>query len=430
MPADKITSAEEPIPGYPELQRTIHQAAKANDPGAILLLHRLGRNINEKEIIETSSANHQFTPLYIAALYGSTEAAQCLLALGAEVNTVNPASNHTPLNAAATYGESHPCYQLIKSRGGILNPTILVSKSQKLKQTQHSNQTAEIIRRIVLDIDITLTNAYDDDEEVILRKQPYFQESIDRGLLIDAYYPHILHHGAIEFIQWLASIQNVEIAFFSAGEELRNKAFVSALLQKVLGDQFEKRKESIPVYSLHHLTIEKVKKNRSNDGINFFQTVIDQPKKNLANVFNTDNLDNIILVDDNPSYIAANQLRNVLLTPGATMTSYTLFSDETALATTSPESAILRANHLFYVAGLLATALEMHGDCLANNLFKLQYTVTAHGKYKLNNDLYKNHQFYMKGLAVLQKINPALEFYGGEIALNFLRQSSTLPHVM
>lgn len=239
-----------------------------------------------------------------------------------------------------------------------------------MKNTHNSKKTASIkpfslrsiIRRIVLDIDETLTNAYDEKEEFELKKTPYYQESIDRGLLIDAYYPHILHHGAIEFIQWLFSLPNIEIAFFSAGHVDRNIEFVDSLLKKVLGDKLELLNNKISIFSSHELDIEKTKTNRSNDGVHFFKHYDCRYTKNLAKVFNTANLDNVILIDDNPDYIASGQLRNVLLTSGAVMTSYTLLNDKTSQMMNSPDSAILQANHLFYVTGVLVTILETQTD--------------------------------------------------------------------
>lgn len=62
---------------------------------------------------------------------------------------------------------------------------------------------------------------------------------------------------------------------------------------------------------------------------------------------------------------------------------------------------------------------------MLEDLFSLQFEPTKEGQFRLkyyDDDMRKDPQYYLDGLQELQKINPELDFYGGEATHAFLKK--------
>ena len=112
---------------------------------------------------------------------------------------------------------------------------------------------------IVLDIDGTLTTVIS-DSDLTNQQNAYFQhiqkELPDRLIPIsinNQIYPHLIHHGVLEFIQYLIVHTPHKLAFFSSGVSQRNEVFAVELLRRSFPESyFEQLADKIPVFSRHH----------------------------------------------------------------------------------------------------------------------------------------------------------------------------------
>ena len=145
-------------------------------------------------------------------------------------------------------------------------------------------------------------------------------------------------------------------------------------------------------------------------------------KKDLSKFPDGANLYNTILIDDSPSYIAFGQEKNVLLIPPADLSDFICFHKDKDEFPKDMGEFILTINHIFYAAGMMSRILSRKSHCLRDNLFMLQYKSKGDGTYAFDRSMYDDLQYYRDGLIELQKVNPTLEFYGGELAKKFFAQ--------
>lgn len=276
---------------------------------------------------------------------------------------------------------------------------------------------------IVLDIDDVLaTGFHNSDIQKLLKDHPYLKEFADKNLLINAVLPHMIHPGAMELIQWIFQIPNVKVSFFSSGDETRNTTFVKELLTRALGDRFDKIKDNVGVFSRQHFVVSK--EEEINNQFKLFKLYYGAKKKDLSKILSADNLDNAILIDDDSSYIASGQERNVMVVPGSDEYPFYNFHRDAQEFPDCMGKYILPMNHIFYIAGMLSRILGLKSHCLADNLFGLQYKSNADGTYERDRGIHSEHQFYLDGLSELQNVNPKLEFYGGELANEYFKKAS------
>lgn len=263
----------------------------------------------------------------------------------------------------------------------------------------------------VLDIDDTLASGFDEKSFESYKFLKWFKE---RNLVIHAIKPHILHPGVIEFIQYLFQIPNVRISFFSSGIEERNIPFVRELLTRSLGaDRYEKVKDSVSIFSKNDL----IPRPPEDEGKQF-GLLFGNMKKDLNKTLKRgESLSSTVLIDDDMSYVHYGQEKNLLLVPFSSAT-YIFSSD---LKGMFMDKDLNRANHIFYVAGMIKAALQQGREKLAET-FQILQCRTDEESYRKD---FINKQYFLDGLQELQKINPKLDFYGGEIAMDFYLNSVT-----
>jgi len=274
---------------------------------------------------------------------------------------------------------------------------------------------------IVFDIDDVLATGFEQDIQTLLVQYPYLIDFKNKNLLIEAIIPHMFHPGAVELLRWIFTIPNINVSFFSAGQEKRNLKFVEELLKLALGDDYDSLKDDVSVYSRHHLKL--TKKEEADNQFKLFKIYYGEDKKDLT-ILKLENLDNVILIDDDSTYIAYGQERNMLVVPYTDDASFRHFH--------SPKQAVemlLKVNRIFYIAGLLKKILEIKSESVADNLFNLQYKLGSDGVYERDLQIHNDHQYYLDGREELQKVNPELKFYGGDMAneyFHIIKTNSTM----
>lgn len=260
---------------------------------------------------------------------------------------------------------------------------------------------------IVLDLDDTL--ATNTEEETINRSE--MKWFIDNKLIIQALAPHIIHPGAIELIQFLFSIPNIRVSFFSRGIEERNILLVNAILARALGvEGFTKVKDSITVFSRYDLSAGFRNPMKISDCLRAGNQL-----KNLARITNPNQLDNTILIEDDLSYCHPGQERNMLIHK---FVRHWVFQSKFDRC-----DDIHEANHVFYIAGVLKWIFTNKGNqSLADTLFQFQFTENTDKKedsYPFKELFWRKQEtnrYFREGLALLQTFNPKLDFCGGEKA--------------
>lgn len=248
-------------------------------------------------------------------------------------------------------------------------------------------------RHLFFDIDGTLATSYPPHRFETADHIDYYLESKTLHI-INRPYPHILHPGAVELLQYV--VKNFEtVSFFSSATITRNEPFVQHFLIFALGpEKYEMLKNTIKIYSRDHM---------------------EEFNKDLSTF--TADLDQAILIDDKPHMAAKGQKRNLLITHGADESDFLAMHFHTQndryMQNRVSVNTILRVNHVFYVAGLLKRVLESKSKSIADRLYNLQYTLSEDNKFEHDAEMHNDISIYQEGLAELRKFNPQLTFFGG-----------------
>jgi ankyrin repeat protein len=386
---------------------------------ALQFLERLLSNHVELEVRD----KYGKTALVHALNAGNFTAASRLLKQGAKADAPDHKGT-TPLMAALAH-ESCPAAIVdellqagdrLDAQDNVGNDLRMLTASKKYqpacreKLIQHGLVIDEPALHLIFDIDNTLAQGFSiDDLATLIKEKPYVAWFQNNNLLINAVHPHILFPGTLELMQYVFSIPQVKVSFFSAGERIRNKPFVAELLIRALGkSHYDQIRGNVRIVSTHDLP--KVSKSyyeqqADNADHRYYGLQSGRVKKDLT-VFLAKNqklsVSNILLVDDDESYISPQQVEHVLFVKG-----WPEFRH--------PQPAIAQsANQIFYIAGLLHKAMEQgESHHLRNYLFNQQFVKnTDKDGYRPNyRKLTTQEEFYQLGLSLLQKYNPNLSFY-------------------
>lgn len=163
---------------------------------------------------------------------------------------------------------------------------------------------------IALDIDDVLAT----QETVDIAQAAFF---LHQGVILTAIRTHYVFPGVIEFIKFLFS-EKVRVSFYSSGLPERNSIFVECLLRRALGDrEYEGVKNDVPVLSTSNESVIATQNQKfvHERLYGFFPGNV---QKDLSRVLRkNDELDNAVLVDNDYSFSACNQVSNLLFVPGS-----------------------------------------------------------------------------------------------------------------
>lgn len=255
---------------------------------------------------------------------------------------------------------------------------------------------------VVFDIDETIATSFDHLEE--LEESEWFYANHFYCMNIEfemdgrqINMPHVIHRGVIEAIKLIDSMPGVRLSFFSSGVSQRNTIFVKKLLCFALGeDRYNAIESQIEVYSREDLDK-------------------DSQKKNLTTVVNDKDLPWTVLIDDNITNIVPGQENNFVLMPAMKERHFHEMSADLAFGNKWGRDLFLRANHLFYVTGLLffaSQSAKKENITLAAALSKIQRDESGGFRYELHTEI----NYYHLGLEKLRQVNPELCFLGDEFS--------------
>jgi hypothetical protein len=217
--------------------------------------------------------------------------------------------------------------------------------------------------------------------------------------------------------------KEVRMAFFSAGIEERNIPLISQLLSQTMGEkEYESliSKGQFRVFSRHHMR--KVRPHES--GVQVYSTgtyvkdltpIMHNATQNRNGL--ADTIDDMILVDDNPSYCAQGQAV-CIYTPGSYI----------ELEPQHMRIAELRLkNNFYYFLGLFMTCFENDSFKTMSLRERISCAIKLDERYDPKHQIPDPNfeiQMSVLGLAEVRKTHPEAVFYGAE---TFLRDDPSLP---
>ena len=157
---------------------------------------------------------------------------------------------------------------------------------------------------------MTTLNVVSDIDEVLSISHVNTIEQLhffsDFGALITANKrTYFLLPGVREFFQWLHTIENIRVSFFSAGPHVRNIDFVHSLYQLSFPKTHVQMTKDLQILSRHDLTPCEIS------------------KKDITKALAPgDLLEQAVLIDDNEQNIVTGQVKNFLLTPKTSIKTY------------------------------------------------------------------------------------------------------------
>jgi len=259
----------------------------------------------------------------------------------------------------------------------------------------------------VLDIDDTLATGFNCNREDLNKRFFALEWFKQRDLVIDAYWLHILHPGAVEFVKWLITkFPGSSLSFMSKGDEERNKLLVAEIIKKAFPEKYADIIKNISIFSRQHIV--------KHDGTPQQSIFNGNMKKDLRLVLKpTETINNVVLIDDDPTYTTHGQEKNLLR-----FTCRSIFEkiDEDLMN----KNDFFNANHIFYIVGLLNDAVSKTKESLADTLFELQCeSSSSEIEYK---PMHK--QYYLDGLKELKKVSKDSNFgfYGNELSIDYYFQ--------
>lgn len=268
---------------------------------------------------------------------------------------------------------------------------------------------------IAFDIDDTLASkvereSFRTDKSYIKLAKEQFPEHIIPITLNEEIYDHVLSPGAIEAVQYLLKA-GCRLALYSNGIDERNQKFKTELLKRALspGD-FKKYEDQVKVFSRekHFLSstedrqpeLRSTRGNQKKD-LNFVIDAFAESGIQLS-------LDQIILVDDDLSWMLKGQEKNFLKVPAC--------CDIDMRESLSILLNRNNINHIFYAIGLVSTILK--SDKPLDTLFNLQFRDPKEGSWSKNKEYYYDlndeMQYYQIGLEALRTVNKDLQLIDAE----------------
>jgi hypothetical protein len=264
----------------------------------------------------------------------------------------------------------------------------------------------------VFDIDYVLA-----DTTPISNKQKLFY--IERGFFIIAKnVTHYVFPGVIELMQYLFSLKNVEVAFFTSSlYKERDEQFVAILLKKALGEAQYAHLAKPMILSDSDL----YRQSASCDGwldrwqrTNYDIQTYSSPKKDLLKICSdNESLKNIVLIDSCPHTVYFGQEKNFIYSPYVLSTFFGVQNNINALM-------FRRVNNIYYLTGILSECIEKReSDSINEVLFNIHFQPKGKESFTfLQPESYPkaiNQKYYDKGLLMLQTFNPNLKFFTREL---------------
>jgi hypothetical protein len=216
-------------------------------------------------------------------------------------------------------------------------------------------------------------------------------------------YPHYIFPGTYALLKWLHQ-QGGKIFFFSSGIKERNVELTAKMMKMAFGEEIVKYK----VFSREHC-VDTTLFHHDEAKEKLYQTFFyGQRKKKLGGIVVPETqMTKTLLIDDDNSYMVKGEEYNFVLLR------YTHEYLQERDSRWSPASHSFHKS--YYLAGLFSKIFEVMKERKLNLRDAAKYVQIDSQGAELSRDFYyptiKQAEFYIKGLEILQKIDPTLKFY-------------------
>lgn len=280
------------------------------------------------------------------------------------------------------------------------------------------------MRRIVFDLDSTLETPY-----ISAKQFPQaWKILVDRFGVEGAsrmvfHWPYrgkhfyfIAYPGALELLQWVHS-QNIAIDFFSGALIERNVDLAEMMMRRVFGD------EPVP-YRVFHGALHSPTDDNPDYEAKYVGYYYGIQKKKLEDVVVThEELPDTLLVDDDRSFAAKGEEGNLVCAyfVGSEYKHY--FYKKIRNVHANDDYDGLELHHVFYLAGVLeqiVTLANAERKSLRDAAIQVQFLNEGIEFPFVNAEVnhvprphFEDAHYYLRGLRLLRKINPSLDFWYG-----------------
>ncbi len=270
------------------------------------------------------------------------------------------------------------------------------------------NQEISKKLHLVFDIDDCLATAikykYKAEDEL-----SHFKESLGNDgddLLMTAYgYPHQIYPGFYALWQWLHQL-GATITVFSSGIKERNVELTEQLKKRAFCDIPIDKQPQIKVFSQEDtFDTTRFGSERREE----FQSVWfgNLKKQLLGTVVSESELPYTLLIEDDKSYCAKNEEKNLILLPSCS----TYYPYSSRIDQRDFESF----HKAYYLCGLLKKILSVCEEKQLTPMMASEYVQVTLENETINRDFYfpsqHNIAYYEDGLKTLQQFEPQLKFF-------------------
>lgn len=233
---------------------------------------------------------------------------------------------------------------------------------------------------------------------------------------------YIIHPGGLELVRMLASMPNVELAFFSAGLKQRNIELVYGILCLALG-----KKRAVEVYKtckilsreecLPYMSFLKREGFNIPENVNYKNTLFLDPNNGWT-----------VIIDDCLGNAFPKQEGNLLFLRWNDEQQLKAFRDlriQFKYGCRHRDPEFLRANQLYYAGGVLLAAIEMARQrdiTLKDALLRLQFKMEGDA-YVFDKKVAKQTKYYDKGLEAFRRVHPKACFLTGPWHATFFNRA-------
>lgn len=137
----------------------------------------------------------------------------------------------------------------------------------------------------------------------------------NKGAILPAIKTHYIFPGVVEFVKLLFQTENLKISFFSSGQKKRNIIFVDQLLKFALPElRYQEIKSKVCVLSREDLI--ESGREEGEKHYKLYDLCPGIKQKDISKALGeSDPPENAVLIDDNYSYVACGQAKNILFVP-------------------------------------------------------------------------------------------------------------------
>lgn len=260
---------------------------------------------------------------------------------------------------------------------------------------------------VIFDIDSCMAYAikYEFKKGIKKVEEQLGKELADDLIIIAYEYPHCIFPGFYALWEWL-HLQGAKIMVFSTGIKERNVELIEKFAKRSFRNIKEEDRPEIKVFSREDTF--DTEKFKHEDRHKYQSCWFGNLKKQLSGVVvSEEDLPYSLLVDDDYSYTAVNEERNMIY-----VSSEFHYYPESSYIDDREFQAFHKA---YYICGLLKKIMAVVDEKKLTPMMAAEYVQATMEGEKIGKEFFfpgrNRMEYYTEGLKTLQAIDPTLKFY-------------------